>query len=78
MKVTLKFISYLTLYKIHKTLRNSYLLRFNSDLIRSSSVSLVATHRLLLFSCSYVWCDVNFAYTMYVCITTTSSEVTRI
>jgi hypothetical protein len=21
---------------------------------------------------SYVWCDVNFAYTMFVCITTTS------
>jgi hypothetical protein len=28
--------------------------------------------------CSYVWCDVNFAYTMFVCIATTSSEVTRI
>jgi hypothetical protein len=28
--------------------------------------------------CSYVWCDVNFVYTMSVCIATTSSEVTRI
>jgi hypothetical protein len=28
--------------------------------------------------CSYVWCDVNFAYTMFVCIATISSEVTRI
>jgi hypothetical protein len=28
--------------------------------------------------CSYVWCDVNFAYAMFVCIVTTSSEVTRI
>jgi hypothetical protein len=27
---------------------------------------------------SYVWCDVNFVYTMFVCIATTSSEVTRI
>jgi hypothetical protein len=26
--------------------------------------------------CSYVWCDVNFVYTMFVCITTFSSEVT--
>jgi hypothetical protein len=26
--------------------------------------------------CSYVWCDVNFVYTMSVCIATTSSEVT--
>jgi hypothetical protein len=26
--------------------------------------------------CSYVWCDVNFAYTMFVCIATSSSEVT--
>jgi hypothetical protein len=26
--------------------------------------------------CSYVWCDVNFAYTMFVCIATISSEVT--
>ena len=26
--------------------------------------------------CSYVWCDVNFIYTMFVCIATTSSEVT--
>jgi hypothetical protein len=26
--------------------------------------------------CSYVWCDVNFSYTMFVCIATTSSEVT--
>jgi hypothetical protein len=26
--------------------------------------------------CAYVWCDVNFAYTMFVCIATTSSEVT--
>jgi hypothetical protein len=28
--------------------------------------------------CSYVWCDVNFFYTMFVCIATTSSEATRI
>jgi hypothetical protein len=27
---------------------------------------------------SYVWCGVNFVYTMSVCIATTSSEVTRI
>jgi hypothetical protein len=26
--------------------------------------------------CSYVWCDVNYAYTIFVCISTTSSEVT--
>jgi hypothetical protein len=26
--------------------------------------------------CAYVWCNVNFAYTMFVCIATTSSEVT--
>jgi hypothetical protein len=26
----------------------------------------------------YVWCDVNFAYTMFVCIAMISSEVTRI
>jgi hypothetical protein len=26
--------------------------------------------------CTYVWCDVNFAYTMFVCIATFSSEVT--
>jgi hypothetical protein len=26
--------------------------------------------------CSYVWCDVNFAYTMFVCIAMNSSEVT--
>jgi hypothetical protein len=26
--------------------------------------------------CSYVWCDVNFAHTMFVCIATTSTEVT--
>jgi hypothetical protein len=26
--------------------------------------------------CAYVWCDVNFAYTMFVCIATISSEVT--
>jgi hypothetical protein len=24
--------------------------------------------------CSYVWCDVNFACTMFVCISTNSSE----
>jgi hypothetical protein len=24
---------------------------------------------------AYVWCNVNFAYTMFVCIVTTSSEV---
>jgi hypothetical protein len=28
--------------------------------------------------CSYVWCDVSFAYTIFVCIATISSEVTRI
>jgi hypothetical protein len=28
--------------------------------------------------CSYVWCNVNLAYTMFVCIYTTSSEVTRV
>jgi hypothetical protein len=27
---------------------------------------------------SYVWCNVNFAYTMFVCIATASSEVTKI
>jgi hypothetical protein len=26
--------------------------------------------------CSYVWCDVNFAYTMYVCIAMFSSKDT--
>jgi hypothetical protein len=26
--------------------------------------------------CSYVWCNINFAYTTFVCIATTSSEVT--
>jgi hypothetical protein len=26
--------------------------------------------------CAYVWCDVNFACTMFVCIATISSEVT--
>jgi hypothetical protein len=25
--------------------------------------------------CSHVWCDVNVAYTMFVCVATTSSEV---
>jgi hypothetical protein len=25
--------------------------------------------------CAYVWCDVNFIYTMFVCIATTSGEV---
>jgi hypothetical protein len=28
--------------------------------------------------CSYVWCDVNFVYTMFVCISMISSEVTKI
>jgi hypothetical protein len=27
--------------------------------------------------CAYVWCDVNFTYIMFVCIYTTSSEVTN-
>jgi hypothetical protein len=27
--------------------------------------------------CSYVWCDVNFAYVIFVCIATNSSEVTN-
>jgi hypothetical protein len=27
--------------------------------------------------CTYVWCDVNFAYIMFVCIATFSSEVTN-
>jgi hypothetical protein len=26
--------------------------------------------------CVYVWCDINFVYTMFVCIATNSSEVT--
>jgi hypothetical protein len=26
--------------------------------------------------CHYVWCDVNFAYTIFICISTSSSEVT--
>jgi hypothetical protein len=25
--------------------------------------------------CYYVWCDVSFAYTMFVCIATSSNEV---
>jgi hypothetical protein len=28
--------------------------------------------------CANVWCHVNFAYTLFVCIATTNSEVTRI
>jgi hypothetical protein len=27
--------------------------------------------------CAYVWCDVNFAYTMFVCIARNSSEVPK-
>jgi hypothetical protein len=27
--------------------------------------------------CSYVWCDVNFSYTMFVCIAMNSSDVTN-
>jgi hypothetical protein len=34
--------------------------------------------RKLYGVCSYVWCEINFAYNMFVCIATTSSEVTRI
>jgi hypothetical protein len=26
--------------------------------------------------CSYVWCDVNFVYTIFVCIVANSSDVT--
>jgi hypothetical protein len=25
--------------------------------------------------CSYVWCNVNFAYTLFVCIATTSARL---
>jgi hypothetical protein len=32
--------------------------------------------RTLLYIFSYVWCDVDFAYTMFVCIATSSNEVT--
>jgi hypothetical protein len=33
------------------------------------------TGRSLLCSCSDVWCDANFAYTMFVCIATNSIEI---
>jgi hypothetical protein len=32
--------------------------------------------RILLCNMSYVWCDVNFSYTMFVCIATNSGKVT--
>jgi hypothetical protein len=28
--------------------------------------------------CSCIWCDVNFVYTMFVCIATASSKIMRI
>ena len=48
------------------------------DLSSSRSHDLVATRTYSYIVCVYVWCNVNFAYTMYVCIATISSEVTRI
>jgi hypothetical protein len=30
---------------------------------------------ILLCNLSYVWCDVNFSYTMFVCIATNSGKV---
>jgi hypothetical protein len=32
--------------------------------------------RILLYNLFLCWCDVNFAYTIFVCVATTSSEVT--
>jgi hypothetical protein len=34
------------------------------------------TRRSLLCSCSDVWCDANFVYTVFVCIATNSCEIT--
>jgi hypothetical protein len=40
-------------------------------------ISLILDHYYYAV-CSFVWCYVNIAYTMFVCIATTSSEVTTI
>jgi hypothetical protein len=58
--------------------KKSYLLNRSFESSGSRTYELVTTRILLLYSCAYVWDDVNFAYTMFVCIATYSSEVTRI
>jgi hypothetical protein len=37
----------------------------------------ISLHRIDYYYavCSYVWCDVNFAYTLFICIATTSARL---
>jgi hypothetical protein len=54
---------------------------FNFIIVTSNLVILVPTISLQRIEysnafCTYVWCDVNIAYTLFVCIATFSSEDT--
>jgi hypothetical protein len=62
------------LYLTLESLKKSYLLNCSSESSGSRTYELVMTHRLLLYSCAYVWCDVNSAYTMFVCIATVGAK----
>jgi hypothetical protein len=67
------------------------LLSFNHLNLQKNHISLTLTPNLVILEptislrrieyyyvvCAYVWCDVNFAYTMFVCIAMNNSEVTR-
>jgi hypothetical protein len=78
MKPMIKIIHLVSLYQTLKSLENQSCLTVTLNfVIPEPTISLQRVDHYYAV-CSYVWCVVNFVYTMFVCIATNSSEVTRI
>jgi hypothetical protein len=76
MKHKLKLCTKILLYPTLKSSENHNSLTVTPNLvILEPRISLRCVEHYYAI-CTYVWCDVNFAYTMFVCITTISGEVT--
>jgi|SRR5688572_26927760 hypothetical protein len=76
MKHMVKIIHSVSLYPTLKSSENHNSLTVTPNLVVLEPRFTLRRVEYYYTVCSYVWCDVNFAYTMFVGIATSSSEVT--
>jgi hypothetical protein len=76
MKYKLKLCTKFVLYRALNPSKNHNLLTVTTNLVIFEPRIYIRCGDHYCALCSYVWCDVNFAYTMFFCIVTSSSEVT--
>jgi hypothetical protein len=76
MKRMVKIIHSVSLYPTLKSSENHNSLTVTPNLVVLEPRFTLRRVEYYYTVCSYVWCDVNFSYTMFVGISTSSSEVT--